>query len=46
MKQTPIGKRSKGRPKLRYMAQVEQDQKTPKVNHWKNKAHDRTGQDP
>ncbi|CAG9830437.1 unnamed protein product [Diabrotica balteata] len=42
IRQTLVGGRSKGRPKLRYIEQVKQDLKTLKITNWKNKAKNRT----
>jgi len=41
-RQTLIGKIAQGRPKIRYMEQIEQDIGTLKIRNWRSKAQDRS----
>jgi len=41
-RQTPIGRRTQGRPKIRYIEQIEQDIGTLKIRNWRSKARDRS----
>lgn len=41
IRQQPPGKRPKGRPKRRYMEQIEEDTKKLKINNWKTRAQNR-----